>query len=90
MCCLRYEDSTYESLRKKLPHKQTNVRTEDGEGVVIDSQILTQLVLVKLDGLVEDRPAIPPWPLLLLSMLRPPRARQSLCLADLGGCHLLG
>ena len=49
MCCLRYEDETYETLRKKLPHKQTAVETEDGIGVVIDSQILTQLVLVRFD-----------------------------------------
>src|SRR6185369_11271848 len=49
MCCLRYEDETYESLRKKLPHKQTRMMTEDGSGTVIDSQILTQLVLVRLD-----------------------------------------
>lgn len=50
MCCLRYEDETYESLRKKLPNKKSVVETEDGIGFVVDSQILTQLVLVKLDG----------------------------------------
>lgn len=49
MCCLRYEDQTYETLRKKLPHRQSRVMTEDGPGTVIDSQILTQLVLVRLD-----------------------------------------
>jgi len=49
MCCLRYEDQTYDELRKRLPHKQTRVMTEDGAGTVVDSQILTQLVLVRLD-----------------------------------------
>jgi cell fate regulator YaaT (PSP1 superfamily) len=49
MCCLRYEDETYESLRKRLPKRNTVVETEEGQGVVLDSQILTQLVLVKLD-----------------------------------------
>ncbi len=49
MCCLRYEDETYEDLRKRLPHRQTRVQTVDGVGTVIDSQILTQLVLVVLD-----------------------------------------
>ncbi|MEQ9452969.1 MAG: regulatory iron-sulfur-containing complex subunit RicT [Phycisphaeraceae bacterium] len=48
MCCLRYEDQTYEQLRKNLPHKKTVVETEDGVGIVIDSQILTQLVLVRI------------------------------------------
>ncbi len=51
MCCLRYEDETYETLRKKLPHRQSRVTTDDGLGTVIDSQILTQLILVKLDQL---------------------------------------
>ena len=49
MCCLRYEDQTYESLRKRLPHRQSKVMTDDGPGTVVDSQILTQLVLVRID-----------------------------------------
>lgn len=48
MCCLRYEDQTYETLRKLLPHRKTLVETEDGVGLVLGSQILTQLVLVKI------------------------------------------
>lgn len=50
MCCLRYEDETYEELRKRLPNRKTRVGTPEGDGVVVDSQILTQLVLVRLDA----------------------------------------
>jgi len=53
MCCLRYEDQTYSELKKRLPHKQTRVMTEDGPGTVINSQILTQLILVKLDDAIK-------------------------------------
>jgi len=49
MCCLRYEDQTYEELRKRLPHRQTPVLTEHGVGVVVDTQILTQLLLVRFE-----------------------------------------
>jgi len=49
MCCLRYEDQTYEDLKKNLPRKRSRVGTPDGDGIVIDGQILTQLVLVLLD-----------------------------------------
>jgi cell fate regulator YaaT (PSP1 superfamily) len=49
MCCLRYEDETYETLRKRLPKKKARVGTPEGDGFVVDSQILTQLVLVELD-----------------------------------------
>ncbi len=48
MCCLRYEDKTYSELKKKLPHRKSLVETEDGVGVVLSSQILTQLALVKV------------------------------------------
>jgi cell fate regulator YaaT (PSP1 superfamily) len=49
MCCLRYESETYEALKKNLPHKKTRVGTPAGPGIVLDGQILTQLVLVKLE-----------------------------------------
>lgn len=46
-CCLRYEDQTYRELRQRLPRKNTPVRTPAGMGRVVDSQILTQLVVVQ-------------------------------------------
>jgi cell fate regulator YaaT (PSP1 superfamily) len=49
MCCLRYEDKEYEELRRKLPHRSTWVRTEDGVvGKVLSTQIITQLVRLEL------------------------------------------
>ena len=49
MCCLRYEDSTYEELRKRLPGMKSRVGTAHGIGIVVDRQILTQLVQVQLE-----------------------------------------
>ncbi len=46
-CCLRYEDKTYTELKEHLPKKNAKVKTKHGEGKVIDSQILTQLVVVE-------------------------------------------
>lgn len=46
-CCLRYEDDTYTELKKRLPKKNTRVKTKHGQGKVVDTQILTQLVLVE-------------------------------------------
>lgn len=51
MCCLRYEESTYDDLKAKLPRRKTRVGTPEGDGTVIDGQILTQLVLIELDDL---------------------------------------
>jgi cell fate regulator YaaT (PSP1 superfamily) len=50
MCCLRYEDQTYQQLKKNLPHRKTRVGTSEGPGIVLDSKILAQLVLVQLEG----------------------------------------
>jgi len=50
-CCLRYEDKTYSELKNLLPRKNAKVKTKHGEGIVVDTHILTQLVVVELtDG----------------------------------------
>jgi cell fate regulator YaaT (PSP1 superfamily) len=46
-CCLRYEDKTYTELKERLPKKNTKVKTSHGEGKVVDTQILTQLVVIE-------------------------------------------
>jgi len=48
-CCLRYEDETYRELKALLPKKNTRVKTVYGEGTVLDTHILTQLVVVQRD-----------------------------------------
>ena len=48
-CCLRYEDATYTQLKKRLPKNGARVKTKYGEGKVVDTQILTQLVVVEHD-----------------------------------------
>jgi cell fate regulator YaaT (PSP1 superfamily) len=48
-CCLRYEDKTYTELKERLPKKNTRVKTKYGEGKVVNTQILTQLVMVEHD-----------------------------------------
>jgi cell fate regulator YaaT (PSP1 superfamily) len=49
-CCLRYEDKTYTALKKRLPKKNTRVKTKDGQGKVVDTQILSQLVMVEYES----------------------------------------
>ncbi len=49
MCCLRYEDETYEDLKKRLPKNKSRVGTAEGPGIVVDGKILVQLVLVQLE-----------------------------------------
>ncbi|MBN2583360.1 MAG: hypothetical protein JXL80_09840 [Planctomycetes bacterium] len=50
MCCLRYENETYNELKKSLPRKNSYVQTEMGPGKVLGGDILTQLVKVSIAG----------------------------------------
>ena len=70
MCCLRYEEQSYDELRARLPKRKTRVDTEHGAGLVLDTQILTQLVLVQLED-KDERVAVP---LEELTMLAPGEA----------------
>lgn len=49
-CCLRYEDEVYTVLNRKLPRNNSCVLTENGPGTVLESQVLTQLVKIRLDS----------------------------------------
>ncbi len=49
-CCLRYEDRTYTDLKQSLPRKGAFVRTKRGDGRVVDTQILTQLVVIEYEN----------------------------------------
>lgn len=48
MCCLNYEQSTYEDIRKRLPKVGSIVKTEEGTGEVIYNNIVKELVKVRL------------------------------------------
>ncbi|PRR80904.1 PSP1 domain-containing protein [Clostridium vincentii] len=48
MCCLNYEQSTYENIRKRLPRVGSIVETEDGTGEVISNSTVKESVRVKI------------------------------------------
>ncbi len=49
MCCLKYEQSSYEYLLKITPKVGAIVETPDGKGEVIDNNLLTGMLKVRLD-----------------------------------------
>ncbi|MBD7912670.1 MULTISPECIES: stage 0 sporulation family protein [Clostridium] len=48
MCCLNYEQSTYESIRKSLPKVGSIVETEEGNGEVVSNSTVKESVRVKI------------------------------------------
>lgn len=49
MCCLKYEQSTYEEMLKFVPRVDAIVETPDGRGTVIENNVLSGLVKVKIN-----------------------------------------
>ena len=49
MCCLRYEHEAYEESLKTTPPVGSVVKTPAGEGMVIETRPLLQLLKVRLD-----------------------------------------
>lgn len=48
-CCLRYEQPGYEEWARSLPRVGARVNTAYGPGTIIDRQLLTQLLMVRLE-----------------------------------------
>lgn len=48
MCCLNFENETYEELKKQMPDYGQEIETPDGRGKVVGLQLLSQVVKVRL------------------------------------------
>ncbi len=58
MCCLKYEQEAYLDLLKKTPKVGAIVNTPDGRGEVIDVNLITGMLKVKMDRFPEAAPHI--------------------------------
>lgn len=58
MCCLKYENDIYYELRKGMPEPGERIKTSDGIGVVVDSNILENKIKVRLvlEERTQDKP----------------------------------
>lgn len=54
MCCLNYEQSTYEDIRKRMPKVGSIVKTSEGTGEVFSNNIVKESVKVKLKKAEEE------------------------------------
>lgn len=56
MCCLKYEQEAYTDMLKKTPKIGAIVETPNGKGLVVESNLLTGTLKVKLDNTPEAAP----------------------------------
>ena len=54
MCCLKYEQDAYTDLLKRTPKVGAIVKTPLGRGLVVDNNLLTQTLKVKMDNTPDD------------------------------------
>lgn len=58
MCCLKYEQASYEHLLRHTPKVGAIVDTKEGRGTVIDNNLLTGMLKIKLDKRPDSAPII--------------------------------
>lgn len=58
MCCLKYEQDAYEDLLRITPRVGAAVRTPEGNGVVIENNLLTGMLKVALDKSPDAAPLL--------------------------------
>lgn len=58
MCCLKYEQDNYETMRKRMPKIGIEVMSPEGQGTVLESNVITEktrLRMVLPDGTIDVR-----------------------------------
>ena len=58
MCCLKYEQDTYEHLLRHTPKVGAIVETVDGRGTVIENNLITGMLKVRLDRRSDAAPIL--------------------------------
>ena len=58
MCCLKYEQDAYEHLLKVTPNNGAVVDTPEGRGTVVDFNLLTGILKVRLDSKPDAAPLV--------------------------------
>lgn len=56
MCCLKYEQNVYEELLKLTPKNGALVNTPEGKGTVVEANVLSGIIKVRLDKAVDSPP----------------------------------
>jgi len=56
MCCLKYEEEAYQDLLRHTPRIGAHVSTPDGKGTIIDLNLLTGNLIIRMDDAPDAAP----------------------------------
>lgn len=71
MCCLKYEQEAYECARKYMPKVGALVDTPEGKGDVVESNILKEIVKVRLELVEGNIRVVKDFPVKSIVEIRP-------------------
>jgi len=74
MCCLKYEQDTYEELIRSSPKAESFVDTPEGRGTVTEVDLLRQRVKVRME---ENPDTVSQFPVEEIAVLRSGKARKT-------------
>lgn len=87
MCCLKYEEHTYEELNKRLPAMGDVVHTPDGQGEVIHVNVIRQLVKVRVHKKDKDETELHDYDVADLKIVKKKRCCKGGCGSGGHGGH---
>ena len=74
MCCLKYEQNTYDELLKVVPREGAIVKTPEGKGIVVSASMFKGKVKVKLDH--EDENVLKEFPVSEIKILKNVKVKE--------------
>lgn len=89
MCCLKYEQEAYESARKFMPKVGALVDTPEGKGEVIESNILRELVKVRLELMEGNLRVVKDFPVKQVVEIRPGKDMEPVVEGDVDNLDFL-
>lgn len=89
MCCLKYEQDAYECARKFMPKVGALVDTPDGRGDVVESNILREMVKVRLELVESNVRVVKDFPVKEVVEIVPGKDTEPVVEADIKELKLL-
>lgn len=89
MCCLKYEQEAYESARKYMPKVGALVDTPEGKGEVIESNILREIVKVRLELMEGNLRVVKDYPVKQVVEIRPGKDTEPVVEGDVENLEFL-
>lgn len=85
MCCLKYEQESYEELTKNLPNEGDVIKTDKGIGEVLSVNVLRQIIKAAVRKTEQDIPNIEFFNVSEIEIIKRKIIKEEICMEELKG-----